>query len=517
MIARPTQAGACHEESKVKQFNTLLAGSAAGLLSVVAAQAADLPSRKSAPVEYVRVCDAYGAGFYWIPGTDTCLKIGGRVRVDTWYTPAKNAIRLRSSGGPNYAGLAAPAGTNIAPFQSTNGIDTLGWYARGLLMMDARTQSAWGTVQTVVTLRLGINTGLAQTSPNNGGPIPASAPASPTIEAAYIRFAGFTIGDAASNFTFLPPYQTHSMFSPGFPNGIRQLAYTATFGGGFSATIALENRGDQSNTLTANSLGFTPAGLVGATATTVGPQRLPALVGNLRVDQGWGSAMLSGAVLQNTANFATPGINAVTNGLGPLMTKTGWAVGLGIKINLPMLAKGDSLNGWIGYSDGAMDYVGYSSLNENSAVTSNYLGGYLRNDRNTTIFCVTALCVPGIESTKAFNLAGIFTHYWTPSLRSHFIASYIRVTPGSVTQATDWTNGGLSKATAWDIKHNLVWSPVRNFDIGLELSYARLTQNLTGFGGGLPTAPACTVANPQCLASVNSNNWTGRMRVQRTF
>lgn len=158
-----------------------------------------------------------------------------------------------------------------------------------------------------------------------------------------------------------------------------------------------------------------------------------------------------------------------------------------------------------------------SNLNENSAVAANYLGGYLRGDRSLTIFCVTAACAPGVETTKAFNLAGMFAHYWTPSLRSYLIGSYIRVTPGQITQATDWTNGGLSKATAWDIKHNLVWSPVRNFDIGLELSYARLTQNLAGFGGGLPTAPACTVANPQCATSLSTNNWTGRMRVQRTF
>lgn len=25
------------------------------------------------PVEYVRICDAYGAGFYYIPGTETCV------------------------------------------------------------------------------------------------------------------------------------------------------------------------------------------------------------------------------------------------------------------------------------------------------------------------------------------------------------------------------------------------------------------------------------------------------------
>jgi hypothetical protein len=44
----------------------------------------DLPlgGPKLAPVEYVRVCDVYGAGYFYIPGTDTCLKIGGSVRVD---------------------------------------------------------------------------------------------------------------------------------------------------------------------------------------------------------------------------------------------------------------------------------------------------------------------------------------------------------------------------------------------------------------------------------------------------
>jgi len=504
----------------VKTFNTLLAGSAAGLLSVVAAQAADLPSRKSAPVEYVRVCDAYGAGFYWIPGTDTCLKVGGRVRIDTWYTPAKNAVALRSAGGPAYAGIAAPAGTNIAPFQSSNGIDQLGWYARGIVNMDARTQSAWGTVQTVFSLRLAAQTGLAQTAPNgNLTAVPAAGQNGATIEAAYIRFAGFTIGQAASNFTFLPPYQYHSNFSTGFPNGIRQLSYTATFGGGFSATIALENRGDLGNSATANSLGANPFTVAGATATAVGPQRLPALVGNVRVDQGWGSAMLSGAVLQNTVNFATPAVQAVTNGLGPLVTKTGWAIAAGLRINLPMIAAGDHIQGWIGYGNGAMDYVGYSGVNQNSAVTTNYLGGFLRNDRNVTIFCTTAAatCIPGSETTKSFNVAGMFTHYWTPSLRQNFIGSYIRITPGQVTQNTDWTNGGLSQVTAWDVKSNLIWSPVRNFDIGLELSYARLSQRLTGLAGGLPTPLACTAANPQCLASTSTNNWTGRMRVERTF
>ena len=60
-----------------------LLSTAAGLFTVAAAQAADLPSRKAAPVTYVRICDAYGAGFFYIPGTDTCLKVGGLALFDT--------------------------------------------------------------------------------------------------------------------------------------------------------------------------------------------------------------------------------------------------------------------------------------------------------------------------------------------------------------------------------------------------------------------------------------------------
>ncbi|RUX86111.1 porin, partial [Mesorhizobium sp. M7A.F.Ca.CA.004.08.1.1] len=34
------------------------------------------------PAEYVKICDVYGAGYFYIPGTETCLRIGGYVRYD---------------------------------------------------------------------------------------------------------------------------------------------------------------------------------------------------------------------------------------------------------------------------------------------------------------------------------------------------------------------------------------------------------------------------------------------------
>ena len=58
----------------------LVLGAAAALVAIGGAQAADLPV-KAAPVEYVRICSLYGAGFFYIPGTDTCIKLGGYLRA----------------------------------------------------------------------------------------------------------------------------------------------------------------------------------------------------------------------------------------------------------------------------------------------------------------------------------------------------------------------------------------------------------------------------------------------------
>src|SRR5260370_12583261 len=68
----------------MKMVKSLILGSAAGLIAMSGAQAADLPVKAKA-VEYVRICSLYGAGFFYIPGTDTCLKLGGYLRVDTTF------------------------------------------------------------------------------------------------------------------------------------------------------------------------------------------------------------------------------------------------------------------------------------------------------------------------------------------------------------------------------------------------------------------------------------------------
>ena len=80
-------------------------GSAAAVVAIAGAQAADLPV-KAKPVEYVKVCSLYGAGFYYIPGTDTCIKIGGYVRFEAlsqqqWRTRAEPCSGRRRCSHPS--------------------------------------------------------------------------------------------------------------------------------------------------------------------------------------------------------------------------------------------------------------------------------------------------------------------------------------------------------------------------------------------------------------------------------
>ena len=65
----------------MKMVKGLLLGSAAGFAVVTGAQAADLPV-KAKPVQYVKICSLYGDGFYYIPGSDTCIRFSGYVRAD---------------------------------------------------------------------------------------------------------------------------------------------------------------------------------------------------------------------------------------------------------------------------------------------------------------------------------------------------------------------------------------------------------------------------------------------------
>ncbi|MFZ1679522.1 MAG: porin [Rhizobiaceae bacterium] len=80
-------------------IKSLLLGSAAALVAVSGASAADaVVAAEPEPMEYVRVCDAYGAGYFYIPGTETCLKIGGWVRYEIFWATGSTGFDKQARG-----------------------------------------------------------------------------------------------------------------------------------------------------------------------------------------------------------------------------------------------------------------------------------------------------------------------------------------------------------------------------------------------------------------------------------
>ena len=105
-------------------IKSLLIGSAAALAVVSGAQAADaVVAAEPEPMEYVRVCDAYGTGFFYIPGTETCLKIGGQIRYEKRVSKVEGFNSVYDNHG------------------------------RIRLDFDARNDSEWGTVYSWVRLQ----------------------------------------------------------------------------------------------------------------------------------------------------------------------------------------------------------------------------------------------------------------------------------------------------------------------------------------------------------------------------
>src|SRR4051812_17211364 len=146
----------------MKLVKGLLLGSAAGLVAVAGAQAADLPMQKAAPVEYVRICSAYGAGFFYIPGTDTCLRVGGRARGEYEYRSkisrgvyGANATGPFAANGLNFVGATAPL-VNANNFSAVNASndDVSGFRGLARINLDARTQTAYGTLRAFVRVEV---------------------------------------------------------------------------------------------------------------------------------------------------------------------------------------------------------------------------------------------------------------------------------------------------------------------------------------------------------------------------
>ena len=233
------------ERGLTMNLRVFLAASAA-LLGVVAAEAAE-----GDPADYVRVCDAYGTGFFTIPGTETCLQLSGYV----WFqVGATNDDGLRT---PNYMGFVA---------------DEFNLNVEGRLNIDARSETEMGTLRSYLRL---------QATWVGGGD------AAVAMDQAYIQLGGLDMGYSESfyvddHISGVGNYGSHSWtgLSYSYQQNAR-LGYRFKGGNGFFGVAAIE--------FDAN------------------PNYVPDFVLKAGVEQDWGGAALALAYDESDASFALKG------------------------------------------------------------------------------------------------------------------------------------------------------------------------------------------------------------------
>ena len=502
---------------------TLLLGTAAGLVAISGAQAADMPV-KAAPVNYVKICSLYGDGFYYIPGTDTCLKLGGYLRVQVETNMGGGGVPIGS--GPS----EAQQGRFTRDF--TNDIN---YRVRGVTSWDIRQQTEYGTLRTYIRF------GVENTTPGaSGGGTAATA----FWDRAFIQFAGFTVGRSQSFFdlfTYGGAYSYHNVRVSGDTgaSGQNLWAYTAQFGNGFSGTLSLEDpvnhRGNSGVIDVTNPGFFAFNGAFAAdnafhlqqAANTFG-FKVPDIAANLRVDQAWGFAGIS-AVLHNSsgAYYNTP--NNVNNGHPE--DRYGWALAGGAKFNLQ---GGDMFGFNVCYSEGAAgrcaNEAGWQLYDNSDRVGVAWLSdGVFGNGTQ-------------ISLTKVWSALAAYEHIWNPKWRTAIGGGYVNVQYGSdaknlilertagaatacgvpaVGAAPTLTSFVLGRDNScspdysyWEAYTRTQWNPVPQLDIGMEVLYQH---NNTAFKG--PATLAANGSRPIVINGVidDQNVWSAMFRWQRNF
>ena len=492
----------------MKMVKSLLLGSAAGLVAVAGAQAADLPV-KAKPVEYVKVCSLYGAGFWYVPGTDTCLKIGSYVRVQTEWDANGGGIPI-GFGAQQTAGRFTRTDTNELAFRT-----------RAALSIDLRTQTEYGT------LRSYLEVGAQQTTP-------ADATEAVFFDRGFIQFAGFTAGRIRSYFDInsMAPYSYANSRVSGDTgaSGIYGIAYTAQFGNGVTASLSFEDGG-------ASAAGVTNGGgrghmisnmsmpefALGATAFDNKGFTFPDVVGALRIDQAWGYAQIAAALHDASGGYyGTTLTGAEVNGHPG--NKQGFAVTGGFTLNNIFGMKGDQFAMQAAYSQGAAGYVTRAT-----GAFQVYGSGHSAGFGWVTdgVFAgTTPANGTAIELTTVWGINGAFQHFWTPKWRTSLYGGYIEVDYDGAATNQICGIGGVGGGVAmtgvtncspsfswWQVGTRTQWNPHPDLDVGVDVLWTHLNTSYKGIGtlpanGARPLGPY--VVDDQDVVSV-------MFRIQRNF
>ncbi|WP_316175494.1 MULTISPECIES: porin [unclassified Bradyrhizobium] len=468
----------------MKTVKSLILGSAAALVAMGGAQAADLPIKAKA-VEYVKVCSLYGAGFYYIPGTDTCIKLGGYLRVET--AIASNSVYNNAVNG------AAGAQNRLSNYYTAR--------SREDLNIDTRTATEYGVVRTFFDATFSWTTGTysstgtgataypAAGTPNNDG----VAGGTLGVYYAFIQFAGFTMGKAVSQFdapwTNYPGNNFDGLTGGGGTvTGINQFSYTADFGQGITASFsAQDSTAYQTTNVWNTAVPFTAANVMSGVygGSAIGGTRSPDLVAALRVDQAWGLFQASFAAHDNHAAYY-----GATEPTGHPSDKWGWAASLALSIKNIPTGPGDTINLQATYTDAATRYNFQSLVPTAFAMFggTNLAGAY-----QSIGFASVADTVygPGTsqQSVTTWGFRGGYTHNWNAYWNTAIYGSYAQLRYGGT--GVDLVCAGirpfLTAGSTCNPNFNLGtvglitrWTPVKNLTFSADLAATFLDQKYSG-------------------------------------
>jgi hypothetical protein len=513
----------------------LLVG-ATSLLIVGVTHAADLPT-KAKPVEYVKVCSLYGAGFYYMPGTDICFKLGGYLRYEADYNAAGT---INPAVGPGSAGNRA----NINDRESNSNHTTR---TRSLWTLDTRQQTDYGMLRTYSRTGIQWSTGDSNNSGSN---------AVAYIDRAFLQFGGksggLTAGRTVSYFDIysfsLHSFQTNVIGSDSGGTGINLLAWTTNLGQGLTAAISAEDHQNRSkpvvNTIgTAgflnlnNNAGGAPGNFGSGTFTSQAGQTVPNLVANVRLDQGWGTAQASvaankvAATYYSTSTAAAGGGTALALGggagglasLGHPDDKWGFAGTVGAVLNLPT-GPGDTFGTQVVYAKGASSYAAQGQGTFNIVHGGRFGAGFVTD-------AVYGGMGTQLDLTTAWSVTAGVEHHWTPNWKTSLFGGYegISYNPNATaTLCAGLAAGGAgSSANAggftptncspnfgfWQIGSRTVWNPIAALDIGVEVIYNRVN---TAFAGPVTVSANGTLPAGVLTAS-DQGELSGAFRIQRNF
>jgi hypothetical protein len=450
----------------MRTMKSLLLGAAAGLVATAGAQAADLPV-KAAAIEYVKICSAYGAGFYYIPGTDICLRVGGAVRADYYHNAPGAFPDVGLGAGGSAAGTTLTALVNS---QNTRSKETHGFRGRGYFILDARQNTAYGTLRAFANIYQSWTTG------------PTGAGEATNADRAFIQFAGFTFGRAQSFYDFYGSTGPHANLvtwngQTTGATGWNVLAYTAQFGNGLSGTLSMED--SRRKRVVYDTFGNIRDFF--ETNQRAG-QNVPAFVANLRVDQAWGSAQIMGAVQELRTREDTGNINT-----------WGYAVGGGFTWNNPS-APGSQFGIQATYAKGALGYVSQSNV-----------GHIVNNGSNTSLGMIADGVVfdGSLHKTSGWGLNAGYQHRFNPNWAWTIHGGYTAINYASAVES--WYVEDLDYKF-WSLGSRLLWTPVAGLDMGLDVMYHRL-DSFSDFGAAVPAGR--TIGK--------GDVWSAMFRAQRNF